>query len=104
MRPHGSMSDIKKFWGAVDKECPNCHKLTPVYPTTLKGTSKSNRCQHCSTSLQMDGNQVVVATYENIEMPPKIVQQELATIAHIAKTKLGAKEEELHPLLRNLGK
>jgi len=96
------MANSMRKWGAIDKECPECHQLTPIYPTTVKGGNKSVGCVHCGASLQLDNGKAVLATYGTLsEEEERILdEKELDTIALVAKTSFGVRESKLHPSLK----
>ena len=58
---NGNMAYSMHRWGAIDTECPVCHKFTPIYTTAAKGGNKSVGCLYCGISLQWDNVRAVVA-------------------------------------------
>ena len=54
-------------YGASLKACPSCDNETPVYPTSLFGSSSSTGCIHCDSDLQLLEGQAVLCKYHYLE-------------------------------------
>lgn len=80
-----AMANSMRRWGAIDTECPECHKLTPVYPTEVKGGNKSVTCLYCGVSLQWDDGRAVLAVHGllNNEEQQCLEEREKAIVAEV---------------------
>ena len=89
-------------WGAIEKECPKCQNITPIYPNTIFGGNKSTECLNCGESLQYKDGQAVLAQY-NTASPKSIEEAEerdLESIANISHYNLGIPKHKLSQSLQ----
>lgn len=72
MNGNSEMINAMLRYGASWALCPSCDHETPVYPSSLFGSSDASSCQFCPASLQLLEGQAVISECHRLDQDDAI--------------------------------